>query len=1049
MPLSTKTISSHSSLSSNIRDVLRAHAQQKSNCVALVYRDDQNKEVFWTWSYVLQLVELTAETLWNENIREGARVGIALANKPYWEILHWALLWNGAQCIGLDLHGSSARNLYIIENSELNFIFEESTTAMAHAPSSSFSDLIQNSKTLAEKVKVLDGTRWFYDIESKLSNHSFLDFNPPLQTPLGELIATHIYTSGTTGNPKKYTYTQGQLFEAVNQLTMAYSDFHEKHKLVSWLPLSNLFQRITNLSGMSRGCATYFVANPSRIIEELAWIKPHCFISVPRFYEKIYENIQAQGGIPPLILTLSEIYHDLKRNKLKRRYLLAPLQKIFDFFIFRKIRNIFGGQLLYAISGSAPLRKELLYFYHACGLPIFEAYGMSENILPVCVSNLTHSKFGSVGRPLIPEGLKISDKNEVLVRNFGLHQNAPLVDGWFVTGDIGTLDEEGYLYLKGRQSDFVKTSTGKRIASLPIEVEIKKLDFVEHALLIGDEQKYLSALITLIPGTLEKTDPIDLQNQLKKHIQIINGRIELPILGAIVLSDRFTAQSGDLTENLKVKRNAILAKYDSLIKKLSKMIDLHAVNHRSPNYQSIEILLGSLIEARETSFLEEPVLNEIKDSLSFRSYQLIKFGVNVFPYILFLKIKRLSPDLQERIKLRIAHVVRSFLGPLKGPLLKVGQIISMLPGVFPTLAREILIPLRTKAEILHFDIIKKCVENELGSPLSQYFSEFSKLPIASSSIGQIHRAQLHSGEHVVIKVKYPNVEKIISTDLKLIKVLAFLAKYLSPIQNALQIETELQTLLKRETNFIAEAQTQEKIRLHFRHRLDLVVPKVFLSLSTKSVLTTEFIQGINYETFLKDSTYQARQSIAKSLWTYAAESINYLQLFNADPHPDNFIFVDAYTDHPRLALLDFGFFVSWNIEFIKIWQRQTWAAMNLNLEEFQKSCYQLNIFENPQDPRAETLMNLYYNVIYSPWRESRVFKFDKSFLQKELSALSKYHLDGESINIPAEFIGVFRLYWGIHILMAELEGEANWYQESIHFILSTIREFDSKIKLSS
>lgn len=408
--------------------------------------------------------------------------------------------------------------------------------------------------------------------------------------------ATIIYTSGTTGEPKGILYTHGQLVLACRAIVGALPAPAPDARFICWLPLSNLFQRVMNQCALMTGSSLYIVADPLKVLDLVPEIQPDVFIGVPRFFEKVANGIKikltSKKGMKAVIVRYAVRVgtHYAKATRMGVRPSLAlKLQyKLVDRFVLRRIRRILGERLRYLICGSAPIAPWVLEFFQSFGWLVLEAYGLSENILPIAMNTPSDYCFGTVGKVLAPNEIRLDRDGEVMVKGPGLftgYYGAPdsfdrLSDnGFYRTGDYGSLDEAGFLRLTGRKSEIIKTSAGRRIALPPIESTLREIPWIDHVVVLGSGRKCLAALVTVDRAALSGllvglgVDQVQLRNDLVARISQL-ARHEQPA-AAIVLQRPFTVDSGELTPNLKLRRMEIERKYkpaiDSLYAKLDAM----------------------------------------------------------------------------------------------------------------------------------------------------------------------------------------------------------------------------------------------------------------------------------------------------------------------------------------------------------------------------------------------------------------------------------------------------------------------------------------------
>ncbi len=416
-------------------------------------------------------------------------------------------------------------------------------------------------------------------------------------------LATIIYTSGTTGVPKGVMLTQG------NFLVNAWCGLDRIHgwdrqeTFLSFLPLSHVLERTAGYyAALMSGSRIAFAESIDKVVENMMEIKPTAMVSVPRLFEKIYSRIYENVHLmsPPK----RKLFHravEVGREYVYRRYverkpagLLRAKYRFYDRLIFSKIRERFGGQLKFCISGGAPLDKTINEFMWIIGIPTFEGYGLTETSPAITLSSIDKVKFGSVGPPLDHTEVKLAEDGELLVRGpqlmSGYYDNEEataeaMTDGWFHTGDIARIDEDGFIYIVDRKKELIVTAGGKNIAPQPLENELKLDKYISQAFVYGDRKPYLVALLTpnlerLIELGHEKNlDYFDVEELVanEKVRAVFAERIaqlnsKLPSYETIkkfaVLPREFSIEGGELTPTLKLKRKVIYEKYRERIEAL-------------------------------------------------------------------------------------------------------------------------------------------------------------------------------------------------------------------------------------------------------------------------------------------------------------------------------------------------------------------------------------------------------------------------------------------------------------------------------------------------
>jgi long-chain acyl-CoA synthetase len=352
--------------------------------------------------------------------------------------------------------------------------------------------------------------------------------------------------------------------------------------------------RIENWGHVFIGFQMAYAENIEKIRTYLIEVRPTILVAVPRIFEKVYSGIYAQLGNSVLRTKIFQqalaIGRKVSQCKLDRKP--VPLKLFLSYqvaqkLVLNKVREAFGGRLRFAVSGGAPISSDIAMFFHSCGILILEGYGLTETTAAVAANTPFNYRFGSVGRPIGDVQIKIAEDGEILVKSKKVmreYLNDPegtamaFTNGWFHTGDIGELMPTGDLRITDRKKDLIKTAGGKYISPQRIENLLKENSFVSHALIHGDQKKYVVALITLDPGFLknfaeEKGLVFKDLSELSQHPQVlqtvrlgvaeINSRLANfeTIKRFSVLPDDFTVQGGELTPSLKVKRKILDQKF--------------------------------------------------------------------------------------------------------------------------------------------------------------------------------------------------------------------------------------------------------------------------------------------------------------------------------------------------------------------------------------------------------------------------------------------------------------------------------------------------------
>ena len=415
-------------------------------------------------------------------------------------------------------------------------------------------------------------------------------------------LASIVYTSGTTGPPKGVMQTHGNHIAAQRNSESA-APCEEGWIHLLFLPLAHSFARLESFLGVYRGLCTAFAENLEKVGDNLKEVRPHFICSVPRVFEKVYAKILAgvEAGPP----TKKKIFHwaigvgrEVSRHQ-QRGQPLPPMLKVkralAHKLVFSKLHAALGGRLQWAISGGAPLSRDIAEFFHAAGILILEGYGLTETCPAATFNRPTRFKFGSVGQALDNVEVKIAGDGEILIRGGNVAKGylkqpeatAEVFEpsGWFHSGDIGRIDEEGFVFITDRKKDLIVTAGGMNIAPQNVENMLKADPFISQAMVYGDRKPYPVALITINPDELSKfardhgilaTDPAvvvkhpKVLERVSRTVEEKNSQLQsyARIKKFAILPADFTKEGGELTPTLKVKRKVVSNKYLAAIEEL-------------------------------------------------------------------------------------------------------------------------------------------------------------------------------------------------------------------------------------------------------------------------------------------------------------------------------------------------------------------------------------------------------------------------------------------------------------------------------------------------
>ena len=524
-------------------------------------------------------------------ISRGDRVAILSENRPEWTIADFACQLLGAVSVPIYSTLTAEQSAFILRDSEPRVVFVSSEPQLRKIEAI-------RSRTPVEKIVVMDPVETAHAFHMERFMHEGAVARDPAldaraRTLAGHDLATIIYTSGTTGVAKGVMLTHANLASNIEYSLKGF-DLAGDQTSISFLPLSHVTARHVDFALLFNGVTLAYCPFIDQLAQAILEVRPTVFVAVPRVYEKIHTQAELKAkGLPN-----SAIFRwALSVGRSHRAEILAGQNptsrswKLANRLVYKKVREGMGGRVQMFISGGAPLGRELAEWYAQVGIRIHEGYGLTETSPVIAVNTPTHHKLGTVGRPLSNVEVKIADDGEILVRGPSVFQSYwkrpeetanAFVDGWFKTGDIGNLDEEGFLSVTDRKKDLIKTSGGKFIAPQPLENTLKHNALIAEAVVLGDKRKFPAVLISPYFPLLEDWA---LANQVlfsSRADLVANPKVQSLYEGIVddlnthlarfeklkrvlVIANEFSAEDGTLTPSMKVRRRAIEQSYRQLI----------------------------------------------------------------------------------------------------------------------------------------------------------------------------------------------------------------------------------------------------------------------------------------------------------------------------------------------------------------------------------------------------------------------------------------------------------------------------------------------------
>ena len=525
-----------------------------------------------SWDEAAERIDALAKGLLARGVRHGDRVAVLSRTRLEWILLDWAVMSIGAVVVGLYPTNSAKECEYILGHCEAVLAFTEDEEQTRKLVS------IRGALPQLREIIPFD---WLEKLESdgRLAKH--LRPEPITEDDL----ATLIYTSGTTGPPKGCMLTHRNLVNAAMCVVEGMNKPGDT--VLLFLPLAHSYGRLAHQAATYRGATVALVADVARVPEALATVRPTILPAVPRVYEKIHANtlgeIERAGGLRRRI-GLWGLHVGARTSRARREGagvsgLLALQQRLAERLVFVKVRERLGGRLRIGVSGAAPLSPDVMEFFHALGVPVIEGYGLTETASSATVNEPADFRIGTVGRPVEGAEVRLAEDGEILIRSdsvFAGYYKEPDAttaaltdDSWLRTGDVGEIDEAGFLRITDRKKDLIITAGGKNIAPQNLENALKASRFVSQALIVGDRRPYVTALVTLDEAELGASghEPQELVQTLVDDVNRDRTRVE-QIKRFVILPRDFSQEEGEVTPTLKLRRRVIHEHFADEIERL-------------------------------------------------------------------------------------------------------------------------------------------------------------------------------------------------------------------------------------------------------------------------------------------------------------------------------------------------------------------------------------------------------------------------------------------------------------------------------------------------
>ena len=533
-------------------------------------------------------------TLNEWGVSKGDRVAILSENRPEWAITDFACLQLGGVVVPIYSTLTAQQVAFILSHSGSKVVVVSSRQQLDKV-------LSIKDQTCVERVVVMDEVRSSEAVPMRrLMRDAPVELDRGLEARAGavtsEDLASIIYTSGTTGIPKGVKLTHGNLTSNMRHSLDGFA-VGPGQISISFLPLSHVTARHADLTLLHRGVTLAYCPFIENLPQALQEVRPHILIAVPRVYEKLYSQVeQTAKGLPQqAVYRWALLVGRANASEISAgRVPTAAVWKLANKIVYSKVRERLGGRVELFVSGGAPLGKELAEWFTAIGIRIHEGYGLTETSPVIALNSPRAHKLGTVGRVLPNLEVRIAEDSEILVRGpsvFAGYWNQPeetreaFVDGWFKTGDIGRLDQDGFLQITDRKKDLLKTSGGKFVAPQPIENSLKLNALIAGAVVLGDRRRYPSVIISPHFPLLEdwaRSKHIScssretlvanpkvraLYNEIVSQVNRNLGRHEM-LKKVLLVPHEFTADDGTMTPTMKLRRRVIEERYSKQIAEL-------------------------------------------------------------------------------------------------------------------------------------------------------------------------------------------------------------------------------------------------------------------------------------------------------------------------------------------------------------------------------------------------------------------------------------------------------------------------------------------------
>ena len=558
-----------------------------------------------TWSRisydeVFRTARAAASGLRALGVERGEVAAILSNNRPEWAFADYACLCAGVRDVPIYPSLTASQIAYILRDSGARAVFAEDEAQLAklmeirdQCPE------LRHIIVFDPRAEIPEGVlAWRDFVQLDPVGLSDEAFREEALAARPESVATILYTSGTTGNPKGVLLTHANVGSNV-RVSRKLLDISDTDTTLSFLPLSHVFQRMVDYVFFNVGCTIAYARDMTTVAEDLKIVRPTVAVSVPRLYERVYNAVTGATGVKGLLVSWAAsvglAHADAVLAGRDPGWWTRARKSLADKLVFSKLRAAVGGRLRFFVSGGAPLSPGINKFFFAAGLQILEGYGLTETSPVTNVNTFENFRIGTVGKAVPGTEIRIASDGEICIRGPQVmkgyfnrpEETAEAIDeeGWFKTGDIGELDEDGFLRITDRKKDIIVTAGGKNIAPQPIENHVKLDPYIEQAVMVGDRRPFPSLLVVpdfeqlnqwAAASEIDASDPGALLRDARCQ-EFLGGRVKESLAGlarfetpkkTAFLTSTFTIEDGTLTPTQKVRRRTVEERHGALIESL-------------------------------------------------------------------------------------------------------------------------------------------------------------------------------------------------------------------------------------------------------------------------------------------------------------------------------------------------------------------------------------------------------------------------------------------------------------------------------------------------